>query len=122
MKIRQLRSSIFAPALTIGGMIVLAGCQGSVAIRVHNASALDYTDVRVADQRFGAITAGATSEYLRVRTRFRYAVVELTAKGRRVTGQTLNLGSDRFMYRINIVDLQAGHLAIDVERDHALLQ
>ena len=85
-----------------------------IEVRIHNASTHDFTDVSVADQPFGDIPAGETSDYMTVGVRFGYAALELKADGHRVTGQTLNLGADRFTYEIDIVDLEAGHLAIDV--------
>ncbi len=87
------------------------------SIRVHNASAHGFTDLSVANVAFGSLTSGETSEYRRVSMTFRYAVVKLTADGRSITGQTLNLGAQRFTYRIDIVDLDAGQLAIEVVRE-----
>lgn len=103
--------------LLVAGIVMLYGGKTEVAIRVENISSLDFTEVRVAGQHYGDIAAGATSPYERVEVRFRYAVIGLTADGRTITGQTLNLGSKRFTYRIDVVDLRAGQLAIKVVRD-----
>ena len=76
-----------------------------IEIRIHNASTLDFTDISVAGRDYGDIAAGETNAYKKVRLSFRYAALELTADGHRVTGQTLNFGADRFTYEIYIVDL-----------------
>ena len=90
-----------------------------IEVRIHNASTHDFTDVSVAGRSYGDIPAGETSAYKTVGARFRYAALDLKADGYRVTGQTLNLGAERFTYEIDIIDLEAGHLAIEVvaERD-----
>ena len=85
-----------------------------IEIRIHNASTLDSTDVSVAGWDYGDIAADETSAYKKVRLSFRYAALELKADGHKVTGQTLNLGAERFTYEIDIVDLEAGHMAIEV--------
>ena len=85
-----------------------------VEVRIANVSQFDFTAVSVADVEFGDIPIGATSAYKRVRTSLRYAVIKLTADGRKVTGQTLNLGANRFTYEIDVVDLLAGQLKIEV--------
>ena len=86
----------------------------AVAVRIANVSQFDFTEVSVADADFGDIPVGATSAYKTVHTRFRYAVVKLTAGNHNVTGQTLNLGGSRFTYEIDVVDIAAGQLQIEV--------
>ena len=112
-----LRFGTFA-VLVLWCLITLLGCGpgGDVAVevRIANVSQFDFTAVSVADVAFGDIPIGATSEYKTVRTSLRYAVVKLTADGRKVTGQTLNLGANRFTYEIDVVDLLAGQLKIEV--------
>ena len=88
-----------------------------IEVRIHNVSKLDYTGVSVAGQPYGDVPAGATGAYKQVRLRFRYAALAFKAGGRRVTGQTLNLGAERFTYAIDVIDLEAGHLAIEVIPD-----
>ncbi len=88
-----------------------------IEIRIHNVSTLDFTDVSIAGRDYGDIAADETSAYKKVRLSFRYAALEFKADGHRVTGQTLNFGADRFTYEIDIVDLAAGHLAIEVIPD-----
>lgn len=101
--------------LTLGCATKLAlGCATKTEIRIENRSSLDYTDVSVAGQPYGDIAAGATSDYKSVKLNFGYAVIELRADGQYVTGQTLNMGARRFTHRIDVVDLAAGHLAIEV--------
>jgi len=112
-----LPSSDLLAVFTVCCLAVLCGCTSVREIRVQNVSTLDYTDVSVGDQTFGDIAAGATSDYRSVGLRFRYAALKLKADGQYVTGQTLNMGAKRFTYRIDIVDLAAGHLAIEVIRD-----
>lgn len=90
------------------------GGTAEIEVRINNISQFDFTDVSVADQSFGDIAAGGSSDFVIVTTRFGYAVVKLTADGRKVTGQTLNMGAKRFTYEIDVVDLLAGQLAISV--------
>lgn len=97
--------------------LALCGCATVKAIRIQNVSTRDYSNVRIADQHFGEAAAGETSDYRNVTLRSRYAAMETTIDGRRVTGQTLNFGADRLTYRINIADLAKGHLAIKIVRD-----
>lgn len=72
---------------------------------------------RVGGQPFEDLAAGATSGYRPVGTRLGYAVVRLTADGHRVNAHTLNLRAGRFTYRIDTIDLAAGHLAIELLRE-----
>ena len=46
-----------------------------------------------------------------------YAAFELKADGKRITGQALHLGAKRFTYRIDVADLDAGHLDVEVVRE-----
>ena len=104
--------------LALGCLAALSACgtesEVEIEVRIHNTSKLDFTDVSVAGQPYGDIEAGETSEYKKVKLSFRYAALELKADGHRVTGQTLNLGAERFTYEIDVIDLEAGHLAIKV--------
>jgi len=95
------------------------GGSAEIEVRINNISQYDFTDVSVADQDFGDIAAGGSSDFVIVTTRFGYAVVKLTADGRKVTGQTLNVGANRFTYDIDVVDLLAGQLAISVVPEKA---
>lgn len=106
-----------ATVVVVCSLILWAGRDTVIEVRVHNASSTGYDDVSVAGQSFGALAPGETSEYRSVSTRFRYAVVRLAAEARVVSGQTLSLGAKRFTYRIDVVDLSAGLLAIDVVRE-----
>ena len=99
----------------LGGLSACGpGGDAEIEVRINNISQFDFTDVSVSDQSFGDIAAGASSDYVKVTTRLGYAVVKLTADGRKVTGQTLNYGAQRFTYEIDVVDLLAGQLAISV--------
>ncbi len=104
-------------AVTVCSWAALSGCATVTEIRIHNTSPLDYADVVVGGQPFGDVPAGGTSVYRNVDVRFGYAVIKLRAEGRSVTGKTLNLGSERFTHEIDVIDLDAGHLAIEVVRD-----
>ncbi len=86
-------------------------------IRIENVSTRTYSGVRVSNQHFGDIAAGETTDYRDVKLKFRYAEMEMTIDGRKVTGQTLNFGADRFTYRIGIKDLTKRHLDIQLVRD-----
>lgn len=104
--------------LAVWSLVALTACStesdAEIEIRINNISQFDFTDVSIGDQSYGDIAAGRRSEYLPVRTRLGYAVINLTADGRKVTGQTLNYGAKRYTYNIDVVDLLAGQLAIDV--------
>lgn len=91
-----------------------AGGIAEIEVRINNISQYDFTEVSVAGQSFGDIAAGGTSDFEIVTTRFGYAALEMTVDGRKVTGQTLNMGAKRFTYEIDVVDLLAGQLAIEV--------
>ena len=95
----------------------LCGCTTVKEIRIQNASSRDFSDVRVADQRFGEVAAGETSDYRNVKLKSGYAAMEMSVDGHRITGQTLNVGSDRLTHRIDIIDLDRGHLNIKVVGD-----
>lgn len=124
--------SAFGDSLRFWGLVVLvvwcltalAGCgpggDVEVEVRIANVSQFDFTAVSVAGVDFGDIPIGATSEYKVVRTSLRYASIKLTADGRNVTGQTLNLGANRFTYAIDVVDLLAGQLKIEVVPEEEL--
>ena len=111
-----LRAAVTILALWILGGLTACGPGGiaEIEVRINNISQYDFTDVSVADQSFGDIAAGGSSDFVIVTTRYGYAVVKLTADGRKVTGQTLNMGARRFTYEIDVVDLLAGQLAISV--------
>ena len=116
----MLRYSCLA-VLALWFLTALCACETEgeveIEIRIHNASTLDFTDVSIAGRDYGDVAVGETSAYKKVRLSFRYAALEFRADGHRVTGQTLNFGADRFTYEIDIVDLEAGHLAIEVIPD-----
>ncbi len=109
-------AAVTALALWLLGGLSACGPGGDaeIEVRINNISQFDFTNVSVGDQSFGDIAAGASSDYVKVTTRLGYAVVKLTADGRKVTGQTLNYGAQRFTYEIDVVDLLAGQLAISV--------
>ena len=112
--LRAAAVTAFALWILVGLSACGPGGNAEIEVRINNISQYDFTDVSVADQSFGDIDAGGSSDYVIVTTRFGYAVVKLTADGRKVTGQTLNMGAKRFTYEIDVVDLLAGQLAISV--------
>ena len=101
-------------SVVVACCVALCGCTPVKEIRIRNISSRDFSNVRIANQRFGEIPAGETSDYRRVTLRSSYAAMEMTVDGQRITGQTLNVGSDRFTHRIDIIDLDKGHLSIKV--------
>ena len=98
-------------------LLVLGGCAAVAEIRIHNASTLDYVDIEVAGEPFGALQAGDTGEYRSVPLRLHYAALSFAADGKRVTGQALSVGDRRFTWRIDVVDLDKGWLDIQVVMD-----
>ena len=109
---KELRIAAIATAI-----LSLAGCAGTAEVRVRNDSAIDFDTLTIEGVDFGDLPAGATSDYQAVPLTLRYGALELEADGRRITGQTLNFGSDKFTYEIDIADLDRGHLAIEVVAD-----
>lgn len=112
--LRNMLDASWVPAFFVGCATTLFGCRAATEICVRNTSTLDFADVSVAGQPFGDIAAGMTSEYKIVRLRSKYASIALAADGHKVTDQTLNFGTKRFTYRIDVVNLGAGHLAKEV--------
>ena len=62
--------------LVLGMLDALAACgPGGIAeieVRINNISQFDFTDVSVADESFGDIAAGGSSDFVIVTTRFGY--------------------------------------------------
>ena len=99
------------------GCIVCSGCTSTTEIRIENVSKRDFTEVSIAGQSYGHIAAGTASDYKPVRLLGTYAAMKMKVDGKYVTGQTLNLGSSKFTYRIGVKDFDKGHLDIKVVRD-----
>lgn len=93
-----------------------AGCFTVVQVRIQNASMIDFHDVELGDTPYGRVPAGKTTEFKPVRLvpLLRYADLRLTGSGRRITGQTLIHRGRCFTHRVEVIDLTAGHLAIEV--------
>jgi hypothetical protein len=96
-------------------------------IRVRNASAVDFDEVRVffpddpaAAVSYGAVKAGAASDYKPVGRAYRYAHIEATAGEREFVLRPIDyvgeeeLPAGRFTYVLSIV---ADRLTVDLERD-----
>ena len=107
----------FSRIVAVWCLVCLAGCATPREVRLHNASTVDFTDVSFAGSPFGDLAAGATSGYRTIGLRLGYGVLRLKAGGRSVNGQTLNFEGHRSTYRIEIIDLDAGHLAIEIVGD-----
>ena len=107
------RRGVFA----VSCLVLMCGCTNTIAIRLENSSTLDFTEVSVAGQPYDDLAPGAISEYKEVKTRFRYAVLRLTADGHAVNAQTLYLGARRFTHQVAIKDLAAGHLTGKLVRE-----
>ena len=101
------------------GLLLIAsmGCASVAEIRIENVSDLDFAEVSIAGEPFGDVAVGETTEYRPVPLRLSYALVRLTACGYRVNAQTLNLGARRFTHRIDILDLEAGRLGVEIVRE-----
>ena len=103
--------------LAVCSLVLCCGCRTASEIRVQNVSTHEYTKVRVAGVPFGDLAVGATSDYKSVVLISGYALIELEADGRAVNAQTLNFAARRFTHRIDVVDLEARHLAVEIIRD-----
>lgn len=106
-------------ALIVALPLALTGCFSSATVRIENASPMDFHEVELGDTFYGEIPAGTITDFKAVRLvpLLRYADLRLTVDGVRVSGQTLMHGSSRFTHRVDVVDLEAGHLEIDVRRE-----
>lgn len=78
---------------------------------------MDFAEIEVAGEAFGELAAGTTGEYRAVSLRAGYAALSFKADSQRVTGQALSLGSRRYTWRIDVVDLAKGWLDIEVVLD-----
>lgn len=97
--------------------LALAACAGTAEVRVRNDSGTDFDALTIEGVEFGNLPAGATSDYRAVPLRLRYGALALEADGKRITGQTLNFGSSKFTYEIDVADLERGQLTIEVVAD-----
>ena len=106
----------FAVVPAVIGMVAFVGCQ-TAEIRIANVSSRDFTDVHVAGQPYGDISAGNTSSYKSVGMKARYVAMKVYVEGKYFSGQTLNFGSRKITYEIGIKDFDRRHLAIRIIRD-----
>ncbi|NNF58524.1 MAG: hypothetical protein HKN04_09800 [Rhodothermaceae bacterium] len=106
-------------ALLIVAPLGLTGCFSVVHVRIQNVSPVEFHAVELGDTRYGDVPVGTTTAYKPVRLvpLLRYADLRLTVDGHRITGTTLMHGHSRFTHRVNIVDLEKGHLDIEVIRE-----
>lgn len=96
---------------------IWSGCTATVSVRIENLSRHHFSAVRLNDTAFGDVAPGDTSAYRFVSLPFRYGILRMKADGHPINAQTLNFWSSRFTYRVEVKDLSAGHLAIDVRRE-----
>jgi hypothetical protein len=100
---------------------------GDRRIRVRNASTVDFGEVRVffpddpaAAVSYGAVKAGAASDYKPVGRAYRYAHIEATAGEREFVLRPIDyvgeaeLPAGRFTY---VLSIAADRLAVNLERD-----
>ena len=106
-------------AVVFACSLVLGGCVSVRQIRVENISTHELTNLRIAGQPYGNVGPGEMTDYKTVKLRFHYSVLNLYVDGKYVTGQTLNFGPPRITYQIDVKDLDAGHLAIDLVHDES---
>ncbi len=93
---RRVFRSLCLSAILAACCLVALG-DSTAEIRIHNASSLDFSEVSVNGVDYGNIAAGATSaDHTNGLGPFNYASMKLTADGRYITGQTLNMGADKF--------------------------
>lgn len=117
MRARGRHRLVWIAPLILVCSTLAGGCRSAADVRIENVSTLDYRDLTVAGVPYGDVAAGEATGYRTVTLRFRYALVEMTIEGHRVNAQTLALGARRFTYRIDILDLDAGHLAVELVRE-----
>lgn len=109
------------PRTLVVGLAIFAvtwcGCRTTAEIRVENVSPFDFSDVSINGQPYEDVAVGETSEYGSVELTFRYTVLRLTAGGHKVNAQTLSFRGKRFTYRVDVLELDAGHLAVEILKD-----
>ena len=92
-------------------------------IRVHNLSAYDFVNIVVDDHNYGAVAAGAFSDYADLGVAYRYNYVKLTAAGAVFTLQPIDyvgetaFAAGKFSYEIDITDFAARALSIEAVED-----
>ena len=92
-------------------------CASIVEIRIENTSLNDYNLVFVGDTFYGDILSGEISEFQPIKLNFNYTHLKLIIDGKRITGQTLNFGSDKFTYAIDLKNLEKRQLKIDIKKE-----
>ena len=105
--------------LTVVAPFGMTGCFSVAQVRIQNVSPVDFHEVELGDTSYGEVPAGTATEYKPVRLvpLLRYADLRLTARGHRVIGETLMHRARRFTHRVDIIDLEAGQLDIEVIRE-----
>jgi hypothetical protein len=112
--------------LLVGACSTLGTSTASPEVRVANRSSFDFTSVRVAfpsdEVNYGAVAAGAASEYRRVEEAYRYAYIEVMIGERRLVMQPIDYVGDtllspgRYTYALGMA--QGGdQLTLQLERD-----
>jgi hypothetical protein len=98
--------------------IAFVGCQSTAQIRIENVSKHHLTKVRIMGQPFGEIPSGDITDFKPVNLRGRYAAMKFTADGKYMTSQTLNFGSKKFTYQLDIKDFEKGHPTIKLIQEN----
>jgi hypothetical protein len=106
---------------------VLGGCKpgagGATLIRIHNASTYDYDELQVGQEVYGALPAGAYTEYRDFGTAYRYNYVLLRIGADEFVIQPIDyvgeepLGEGTFTYEIDVVDYDSRNLSIEAVED-----
>jgi hypothetical protein len=96
---------------------------GPTEVRIRNVSGFDYDGLRVGDETYGRLPAGAETRYRGFGTAYRYNYVRLEIEGDEMILQPVDyvgetpLGPGRFTYEVRVVDRAAGQLEIEVVED-----
>lgn len=97
--------------------LIFSNCASIVEIRIENKSLKDYNLVFVGDTFYGDILSDEISDFHPIKLKFKYTHLKLLIDGKRFTGQTLNFGSDKYTYIIDLNNLEKRQLKIDIKNE-----
>ena len=119
-----LRTGILVVALCFSGCDTLDGPSGPTLLRVENRSQMDFTSVHVQfmdePEYYGAVEAGALSDYRPFETAYRYGLVVAQTPDTTYRLQPIDyvgespLGTGRYTYRLTVDD---GHFGLTLVED-----
>ena len=101
------------------------GLADATWVRIQNVSTSDFENIIVGEHDYGALSAGAFSEYADLGVAYTYNYVELTADGAEFVIQPIDyvgetpLGVGYFTYQVDITDFDARALSISASEDQA---